>query len=296
MRAGRVILVTALVASGLVIGTGTAGAAASPSCTGTFAHPGHLSGHYTGNVTVTGLCNVDRSPVTIDGNLTVTPNSALNATFAFNDKHEGYYPTSLWVGGNLVAQTGAVLFIGCEPFNSPCTDDPYAEGGGEFFGHNHIVGNLSSTNAGGDIVHNVQIDGEATQSGGGLGISCDTPKSGPFHFIESPAFSAWEDNSIGGDLTLVNIQSCWLGGLRNEVGGNLTAVNLKMADPDANEILTNDVEGSMSCAGNAPIVQYGDSSGSPNEVGGSASGECSFTAMQPNPAPNGPLTPISVLG
>jgi hypothetical protein len=46
------------------------------------------------------------------------------------------------------------------------------------------------------------------------------------------------------------------------------------ADPDASELTTNHVGGNMICLGNSPQVQFGDSSGSPNIVGGQAIGEC----------------------
>jgi hypothetical protein len=90
------------------------------------------------------------------------------------------------------------------------------------------------------------------------------------------------------------LQTCWMGALRNNVRGNLVNVKNTMADPDANEVLANLVRGSVACFANSPAVQYGDSGSSPNQVRGAAFGECAFNVKQPNPAPSGPLEPISV--
>ncbi len=111
--------------------------------------------------------------------------------------------------------------------------------------------------------------------------------------MQSPAFSDYEDNAIGGDLNIVGLQSCWLGALRNRVSGSVLDANGTFADPDASEVNSNFVQDNMVCLGNSPSVQFGDSMGTPNRVAGDARGECSFHAKQPNPAPNGPLTHIS---
>lgn len=61
--------------------------------------------------------------------------------------------------------------------------------------------------------------------------------------------------------------------------------NNTMADPDANEVLTNQIAGNMICTGNSPADQFGDSHGSSNVVGGFAVGQCGFGVLAPNPAP-----------
>jgi hypothetical protein len=86
------------------------------------------------------------------------------------------------------------------------------------------------------------------------------------------------------------------------VAGSATFANNTLADPDANEMLTNQVAGNLLCSGNTPASQYGDSDGSPNVVGGFATDQCSFNVEKPNPAPvpgkggnpAGPLGHISV--
>ena len=45
-------------------------------------------------------------------------------------------------------------------------------------------------------------------------------------------------------------------------------------DPDGNEIATNTIRGNLSCAGNSPSPQIGDSAGGQNDVFGHAHGQC----------------------
>ena len=70
------------------------------------------------------------------------------------------------------------------------------------------------------------------------------------------------------------VQSCWAGYIRNHVSRNVIYQRNSFADPDASELTTNTVGGNMICFGNSPAVQFGDSQGAPNVVGGKALGEC----------------------
>jgi hypothetical protein len=47
-----------------------------------------------------------------------------------------------------------------------------------------------------------------------------------------------------------------------------------LADPDGNEYATNSIHGSLSCFGNSPAPQVGDSEGAPNSVTGAMKGQC----------------------
>lgn len=279
------------------------------TCSGTLSEPGLLSGTYASNVVVSGLCVVDGGPTTIWGNLTLAPGSGLNATFAVNDV-AGTGTTSLTVHGNILVQSGAVLGMGCEPLHSPCTDDPNAGTGGTLSGSNTVAGSIYEFSPLGVIVHASTIGGNVVELGGGGGVSCNVPTTGVFSLLESPVFSDYEDNTIGGSLAIGGLQTCWLGALRNDVKGSVLDIRNTFADPDANEVISNTIHQNMVCFGNSPAVQFGDSSlespSTPNQVGGFAFGECSFSTEQPNPAPNepptgmapyypaGPLTPISV--
>jgi hypothetical protein len=293
----RLAVMTSLILGTVVTAAGAAGAAETGShtniCRGTLASPGLLAGTYYGNVVIYGVCFVDGGAAVIQGNLTLATGSALNATFALNDV-TGKGRSSLTVFGNVQVGVGAVSAIGCEPNFSPCSDDPDAGSGGTLTGRNHIFGSYVAVNALTVITHATKIGGNLVYSGGGGGVSCNVPSSGILAAMESPPFFDAEDNIVGGYLNIVGLQSCWFGALRNHVSGNVLNASNTMADPDANEVLANVVGGSLACLNNSPAVQYGDSGSSPNLVRSFAVGECAFGVKQPNPAPSGPLEPISV--
>lgn len=249
------------------------------TCAGTLKAPGVLSGTYSSNVTVTGVCGVSAGPAVVAGNLFVAEGAALVSVFA---------GSNLTVGGNVIVQSGATLVLGCEPMFSPCKKNPNG------ISHGHVSGNLIAQEALAVLVHASAIDGNVIQQGGGGGLSCAPPSTGIFSKLQSPVFSDYEDNTISGNVIVGGIQSCWFGALRNHVDGNVIVIGNSFGDPDANEVISNHIAGNAICMGNSPQDQFGDSMGVPNKVSGNALGECGFTTLEPNPEPNGPLTPISV--
>jgi hypothetical protein len=289
------VLAPMLVLGAFTIVGGTGIASAAPrwhrgwACSGTLREPGVLTGRH-GNVVVAGVCEVKAGRAVVRGNLTVTPGSALLAAFARNDKrHRG--TSGLTVAGNITVLRGGSLVLGCEASAFPCFDDPNQKHP-TLSSASLVGGNLVAAGSLGVLVHDSTIGGNVVQTGGGGGRRC-VPE-GVFALLKSPVFSDYEDNQIGGNLSVSALQSCWFGALRNAVHGNLAALANRMADPDANEILTNLVHGNIDCAQNSPAAQYGDSHGTPNRVAGFAAGECGFSTYQPDPAPHGPLEPISV--
>jgi len=273
------------------LGPGTPGPAI---CTGTDAAPGQLAGIYPSGVVVWGTCWVNGGLAQVEGNLTVEPGSTLNASFARNDQAQGVGQSALEVSGDINVYEGGTLILGCEPKASPCTDDPAAANGGTLASMDVVGGSVVASDALGVIIHHSIIGGDVTQIGGGGGLSCQPPASGPFAAMHTPVFSGLEDNWIVGSVTLAGLQTCWDGALRNYVGGDFTNVGNVFADPDANEVLSNVVQGDLACASNSPVVQYGDSHASPNLVAANATGECSFSTYQPDPP--GPPMPVSVPG
>ena len=119
-------------------------------------------------------------------------------------------------------------------------------------------GDLFVNRALGAVVHLSTIGGSVQQIGGGGGRTC-TP-SGIFAQFKSPVYSDYEDNAIGAELLVTNVQSCWFGALRNHVGHSIVAVSNKMADPDAMEVNSNRIARRIACFGNSPAVQFGGSS------------------------------------
>jgi hypothetical protein len=303
MRQSKIL--RALVGIGLLAGFGAALAAPAgatgPSstssvtnvCSGTDSAPSQLAGTFVANVVVSGVCWVNGGTATIIGNLTVAPGATLNATFALNDQPGATGSSTLDVIGNITVDAGATLVIGCEANYSPCTDDPNAASGGTLSSQDHVWGGIYAEGALGVIVHNSVILGDVDELGGGGGVSCIPPSTGIFAAMQSPVFSDYEDNYIGGDLVIAGLQTCWLGALRDNVQGSVSDIGNTFADPDANEVISNVVHGSMDCFDNSPQVQFGDSGGVPNQVSESALGECGLSALQPNPAANEPSSPGS---
>jgi len=272
-------------ASLILLATGTAPAmgTSSTTCTGDLsnlpASAGTIKGIYPGDVVVDGACAVDAGTAVINGNLILRPNSTLVAAFASDN---------LTVRGSIQVKDGAALIMGCNPESFPCVDN----GGG--LATVKVLKNLTAEQPLGLVVHNTYVQGKEVVNGGGGGVSCDSTP-GVFGVFGSPAYIDNEDTTVHGNYTIENVQTCWLGTLRVKVGGNLTDTNNTMADPDAGEVVANTVGGNISCSGNSPAVQFGDSGAAPNVVRGSASGECGFDVFSPDPFyDGGGPQPISV--
>lgn len=280
----------ALTAGVLVVGTlGAPAVAAAASgtyvCSGaSIDSPGVLSGTFD-NVLVQGVCAVPAGPAVVNGTVTVAPGGALVAAFAGGQ---------LTVKKDVDVSSGGTAILGCFASSFPCLDDPN-QNNPTLNSPVVIKRDLSATGALGVILHDATVGRDVSEAGGGGGLTCEPV--GFFVAIGSPAYSDFEDSTVGRDMTVTGLQSCWFGTLRVNVGRDLTYASNSFADPDASEVHTNVVGRDMSCSGNDPAVQYGDAfNGGPNQVGRHAVGECSFSVSLPNPVPNGPLTPISVRG
>ena len=287
-RRATSLLAAVGVAAALLFASSSSAVAAAPStCTGDLSNVpaslGTLSGVYSGNVTISGACAVDAGPAVINGNLTVGAGSTLVAPFSFGD---------LTVTGNLLIQKGAGVILGCNHDSFPCFDDTGAPP--TLDNSISIGGNLIANQPLGLVLHNTAVLGNAIENGGGGGVTCDS-SSGVFAAFGSPPYIDQEDGSVGGNLIMNGMKTCWLGTLRVDVGGNLIVGNNATADPDAMEVVSNTVHGNMICHGNSPAVQFGDSGGVSNQVFGNAIGECGFNVLSDNPFGSPPgLTPISV--
>jgi len=98
--------------------------------------------------------------------------------------------------------------------------------------------------------------------------------SGPFGPPFEVTWNAIEDNVIHGHVRIVGYNGFWMGFIRNDVFGSVTMRDNTLADPDANEYVTNTIHGSLSCWGNDPAPQVGDSQGEQNVVTGNKFGQC----------------------
>jgi hypothetical protein len=196
------------------------------------------------------------------------------------------------VGGNFDVQHGGTAVIGCNPESSPCFDDD--PNNPTLTSADSIGGNLIASQALAFIGHNVTIGGNFEQHGGGGGYTCDT-SPGVFGLFQSPVFSTLEDSSVGGNVSVSNVSSCWMGLARVDVHGNASFVANQMADPDAIEIVSNRIHGNLSCQGNSMTWDSGDLSDNlfprapqPNTVLGHRSGQCVLSSPMTEGGPSGP--------
>jgi hypothetical protein len=229
----------------VVVGVGASSAAAKnnaggpATCSGTLGSPGVLSGTYSSNVTIEGVCAAVAGPVVIEGNLTLTPGSGLNAAFAAGN---------VTVQGNLSVGRGALMYLGCIPRSFACFDDPNPEHP-TLSSASTVEGNLSETRPLGVVVHNSTIGGNVQQTGGGGGTTCENPPpTFPFG-----VFSSYEDSTIGGSINIIGLDSCWLGLARDSVGRNVNILHNQLADPDAIEIIGNQIGNNLVCQGNSMV-------------------------------------------
>ena len=136
------------------------------------------------------------------------------------------------------------------------------------------------------------ILGSEEGTGGGMisgGLDANDPASVQLHFARvnggvtisggNGFFSTVEDNVISGGATIDGYTGFWLGFIRNTIHGSVNLSNNTLADPDANEFVTNTIRGNLACHNNVPPPQVGDSEGSPNDVSGRKVDQCSVPGL-----------------
>ena len=198
---------------------------------------------------VVGVCAVPTGGnVRVRGNVLVKPHAILSSLSQsrFN------------VRGNVVVSDDAIVGLGCSD-----------EVGCKTLTNDHIGGNLTAHGAKAVVVQQEFIAGNATIVGGGGSMNCNSTA-----LFGGPYFSTIEDSSVGGNIWIQQIHSCWFGMFRLHVGGNVSVRGNRMGDPDGNEIATNTIGGNLACFNNVPHAQVGDSQGAPNVVAGKRLGEC----------------------
>ena len=274
-------VLTASAASAAPLGGGGGG---SYVCPGGNVPPGTYS-----SILITGVCFAPAGTIVVRRNLTIAPNALLDAVTPGDPPASPVVPATVLIGGNVSVGRNGVLALGCSP-NISCGSPP-----GISF--DRVGGNLTAINSEAVVVHSATIGGNVTVLGGGGGAvgggasgGCFSPTAAiPAPWSEAPGLVAggpqytdFEDTSIGGNLTIVGQQTCWMGSLRNQVRGSLTYASDVTSDPDGMEINNNLMGGNMTCLKNDPAVQYGDSGAAPNLVGGLGIGECGLNVTLPN--------------
>jgi hypothetical protein len=241
-----VVFLVAASADGALVGDAT--------CAG-----GSIASGVYSNLNIAGACSLNAGSVIVEHKLTVLPGASLVAAFSGSD---------MTVGGDVDVQANSVLIMGCEPIFFTCFNDPT----GTLSTTDTVNGTLTAENALVVIVHNTTVGHNVSVSEGGGGVSC-APSPSPV-LAGAPNFGDFEDNMIGGNLTITGWHSCWLGALRNLVRQNINFHGNVTADPDGNEIANNSIGRNLNCTGNSPSPQIGDSGGGPNTVFGRANGQC----------------------
>jgi hypothetical protein len=277
----------------LALSASPAAAARRASCSGTSAHPGVLAGPHTGEVDIRGVCSVNGGPTLVKGLLVLEPRSVLLAAYALDDRSRRGSST-LTVRGAIRVLKGATLLLGCEFGHFTCLDDPTPKNA-TLAGSARVFGSILATAPLAVVVHNATVTGSVTELGGGGGASCK--QEGLFATLPYPTatYSDYEDMSIGGNLSVSGMSSCWLGMARDHVRGNVRVVGNTLADPDAIEILSNVISGGLYCLGNSSVWDSteGQSEAAPrtalpNQVRGPRGGDCRLappagTGAQPGP-------------
>ncbi|MGD0881799.1 MAG: hypothetical protein ABSB09_09555 [Acidimicrobiales bacterium] len=296
----RLPIIVGLVALLLPVGVVSAGpargasAAAPATCGGTVAAPGVVPGGTYASLTVTGVCDVSAGQVVVEGDVVVDPGAALVSGFARDDGAIGT-ASSLAVDGNLIAGTGASLLLGCEPSEFPCYDDPDPDSP-TLSSTTTVEGSVVATDPLGVVMHHSVVGGDVTEAGGGGGITCAPSTTSVFSGIPGnygSVYSDYEDLTIGGNLRVTGVRSCWFGALRLTVAGSATFTDNTYADSDADEILDDRIGGNLLCTDLSPRVQFGDAGQGGSTVGGYGTGDCAFSRFLPYPGDPTQALPIA---
>jgi hypothetical protein len=300
MKAFRFVPVLMLALSGVLVTAGAASAATSPghrqppghrhhgstyNCTGGNVPPGVYN-----SMVITGVCYMPAGTIVVRRDLKIAQGALLDAATTGDPAGNPLLPATLLVGGNVSVGSGAVLVLGCSP-----------AGGCHAVTYDRIGGNLTAFGAEGVVIQAVSIGGNATVIGGGGGVAGGANSGAcfaspiPAPWSEdaalsqgpngSPQYTDFEDSSIGGNLSVIGLQTCYIGSFRDQVGRNVSFIGNTTSDPDGNELGSNVVGRNLTCLGNLPATQFGDSSAAPNIVGRRAIGECGFKVLADDPAP-----------
>lgn len=73
--------------------------------------------------------------------------------------------------------------------------------------------------------------------------------------LGAPPYGDFEDDVIGGNLTITGWLSCWLGWFRDTVMNNVNFDGNVSGDPDGSEMANNTVLGNLNCSGNSPSLK-----------------------------------------
>jgi hypothetical protein len=137
-------------------------------------------------------------------------------------------------------------------------------------GSDEVPGDNGTISAGVHATNAMIVEIHFVTINGGVDIHGGAGPFGPF----GSTFNTIEDSRINGSVTMQGYNGFWMGFIRNNVYGSVNLNDNVLVDPDGNEYVTNTIHGSLNCTGNSPAPQIGDSEGSPNQVTGAKTGQC----------------------
>lgn len=212
--------------------------------------------------------------------------------------------------GNLLVGKNASVLAGCATTyitvfvtngppqtvpSFPCFDDPNPKAP-TLSSHDAVRGNLIADQALGVVLNNDSVGGSLIEIGGGGDTTCAVSSQNVFGYdAKSPVYGVIADSRVGGNVLVNQLDSCYWGMFRVTVGDSVVNTHITLSDPDAMEDITNVIHGNFVCLNDTPAVQFGDSDGHPNKVGGHAVGQCAFGVILPNPAPEAEVTKYPVV-
>ena len=205
------------------------------------ANPSLINPGTYSSIKVTGLCLIPGGTVHVRGDISIEPGAALVTNHPGPPPGQAGPPEDdalTTVGGDVRVGKGATLIMGCAP-SSGCSVTT----------KNRIEGSVRADRPLGLLIRGTTIEENYSIAGGG-GQDYDCSPMGFFASMHSPVFTALEDTRVDGNVSVRGYQSCWLGITRTKVGGSMSIVDNALGDADAIEILSNTIDGSLSCRGN----------------------------------------------
>jgi hypothetical protein len=281
MRALRSMLAVGALMLGVLVTAPTASAnddshKSRLTCSGaSLQTPGTIAPGTYDSLTVKGVCLIPGGDVNVKHSVVVTPGSTFLANFPPAGPGAPEGAANLTVGGNVLVQSGATLFLGCSPM-----------AGCKATTHDVIKGDLIADHALGVVAHSDTIRGNVIHNdgGGGPADTCKTP-TGIFADFGIPNYTDYEDSVIGGNVVIAGVRSCWMGVIRDKISGNVVLADNQLADPDAIEVLSNTVNRNLVCIKNSAVWDSADQGENlfprtpqPNTVNGHRIGQCTLAS------------------
>lgn len=254
-------LATAVSTGALLLGGGSAMAAAPSAATSYTCTGGSIPSGTYASITVTGLCDVEHhAEITVVGNLNVAAGAMFDAQSV---------PATISVGRNVTAAEGALLGLGCQPrerTDPKNSAHPCVEPFEEMWSTITVQGNLTATNAHTIALNGITVHGNVTLTGGGAWI--------PWSI---------KNNKIDGNLTVSGQTVEWLGVMFNTIDRNATLADITLTEdhPYASHevyVVRNTIGRNLNCTGLVEGVSPGFDPTKLNTVAGNANGQCAAVA------------------